>query len=335
MPKAVQYKPNSVIYFAGDVDERVFLLQKGRLALTSTDIETGKQVTEYIREGEFFGVKSALGHFPREESVMVISDSIVLSFTTVEFESFAQSNTRIIMKMLKVFSNQLRHIHRQIESRLHSEEQTNPEDGMYSVAKCFFGSQQYQAAAEVAARYLKLYPAGKYTAEMKQIAQNTLTSPHGFGEYQSQGAGAPASGAPSGSFPDQMRKSTGPVGNDPNLAMTLADGLAGQGKWDEAYKQYHSIIEAGPSPVLGKAYVGAGRCLYEQEEFVRCAQLLSGFISVDPKSMQMGEVLMYLGMTYQKMDQKDKAKAFYTKALTMAGPLVAPKIRELLATVGG
>ena len=333
MPKAVQYKPNSVIYFAGDVDERVFLLQKGRLALTSTDIETGKQVTEYIREGEFFGVKSALGHFPREESVMVISDSIVLSFTTVEFESFAQSNTRIIMKMLKVFSNQLRHIHRQIESRLHSEEQTNPEDGMYSVAKCFFGSQQYQAAAEVAARYLKLYPAGKYTAEMKQIAQNTLTSPHGFGEYQCPDGGA--SGAASGSPGAEGRRSTGLVGNDPNLAMTLADGLAGQGKWDEAYKQYHSIIEAGPSPVLGKAYLGAGRCLYEQEEYVRCVQLLSGFISIDPKSMQMGEVLMYLGMTYQKMDQKDKAKAFYSKALTMAGPLVAPKIRELLATVGG
>ncbi len=314
MPKVIQYKPNSVIYFAGDVDDRVFLLQKGRIALTSTDIETSKQVTEYIREGEFFGVKSALGHFPREESVMVLTDAVVLAFMTAEFEAFAQSNTRIIMKMLKVFSNQLRHIHRQTESMLHSEEQTNPDDGLFSVASCFFNSQQYKPAAEVATRYLRLYPSGKHLLEMRQIAQNTLTA--------NEQATEP-------------RRAGGPVGNDPNMALTLADGLAGQGKWDEAYKQYHSIIEAGDSPALGKAYVGASQSLYEQEEYVRCVQLLTAYISKAPKSPQMGEVLMFLGMSYFKMEQVDKAKAFFAKALTMAGPLLVPKIKEQIAKCGG
>jgi CRP-like cAMP-binding protein len=321
MPKAVQYKPNSVIYFAGDIDERVFLLQKGRIALTSTDIETGKQITDYIREGEFFGVKSALGHFPREESVMVLTDANVLAFSSAEFEAFAQSNTRIIMKMLKVFSNQLRHIHRQIESLLHSEEQTNPDDGMFSVANCFYTSQQYKAASEVAVRYLKLFPTGKHVAEMKTIAQNALKSNDGFNDD------GPQSGT--------ARKAGGPIGNDPNLALTLAEGLAGQGKWDEAYKQYHSIIEAGDSPVIGKAYVGAGQSLYQQEEYVRCVQLLTAFIGKDPKSLQMAEVLMFLGLCYQKMNQIDKAKAFFGKSLSMAAPGLAPKIKELYAACGG
>lgn len=321
MPKAVQYKPNSVIYFAGDVDERVFLLQKGRIALTSTDIETGKQATEYIKEGEFFGVKSALGHFPREESVMVITDAIVLAFSTAEFDGFVQTNTRIIMKMLKVFSNQLRHIHRQIESLLHSEEQTNPDDGMFSVAKCFFGSQQYEPAAQVAIRYIKLFPNGKHVQEMKQIAMTNLKSERGFGE-QAKPAAAP-------------NRAGGQAGIDPNLALTLAHGLAGQGKWEDAYRQYHSIIETGNSSVLGKAYIGAGRCLFEQEEYVRCTQLLTTFIGHDPKSLQLGEVLMYMGMCYQKMEQNDKAKAFFAKALTMAGPQLVNRIRELYAAVGG
>jgi CRP-like cAMP-binding protein len=326
MPKAVQYKPNSVIYFAGDVDDRVFLLQKGRIALTSTDIETGKQVTEYIREGEFFGVKSALGHFPREESVMVITDAIVLAFATQEFEMFAQSNTRIIMKMLKVFSNQLRHIHRQTESLLHSEEQTNADDGMFSVASCFFSSQQYKAASEVANRYLRLFPTGKHLMEMREIAQNTMQSAHNFGDQPI---------ADSDQTAEMPRRSGGPVGNDPNLALTLAEGLAGQGKWDEAYKQYHSIIEAGDSPALGKAYAGAGRALFEQEEYVRCMQLLSAFISKDPKSLQMGEILMYMGQCYQKIGEIDKAKAFFSKSLTLAGPMLVPKIKELYASCGG
>ncbi len=323
MPKAVQYKPNSVVYFAGDVDDRVYLLQRGRVALTSTDIETGKQVTEYIKEGEFFGVKSALGHFPREESVMVLTDSVVLSFNTPEFEAFASSNTRIILKMLKVFSNQLRNIHRQTESMLHSELQTNPEDGLYSVAKVFFNSRQYRAAADVGERYCKIYPGGRYTSDIRQIIQNAGAQGLSFG------------GSTGGSAQSERRVTGGPVGNDPTLAFTLAQGLEGQSKWDEAYKQYHSVIESGDVSALGKAYAGAGRCLYEQDEYVRCVQLLTQFIAKDPKSLQMGEILMYMGMCYQRMDETEKAKAFYTKARTMAGPTLVPRISELLAGCGG
>ncbi len=327
MPKALQYKPNSVIYFAGDVDDRVFLLQRGRIALTSTDIETGKQITEYIREGEFFGVKSALGHFPREESIMVITDSLCLAFSTPEFEQFVQQNTRIIMKMLKVFSNQLRHIHRQIESLLDSEEQTNPDDGMYSVASCFFNSQQFSAASEVAVRYLRLYPNGKHAMEMKQIAQNRGGADHGFGERTAAERGQPSA--------DSGRRAGGPVGNDPNLALTLAEGLVGQEKWDEAYKQYHSIIEIGDSPALGKAYAGAGRCLYEQQEYVRCIQLLSVYIGKDPKTLQLAQILMYMGLCYKAMEQDEKAKAFFGKALSMATPDLVPQIKQLYAECGG
>jgi TolA-binding protein len=144
---------------------------------------------------------------------------------------------------------------------------------------------------------------------MKQIAQNAKTSGRSLGEY---------------SPGDEPRKAGGPVGNDPNLAMTLAEGLASQKKWDEAYKQYHSVIEVGDSPVIGKAYLGAGRCLYEQDEFVRCVQLLTGFISHDPKSPQMGEVLMYMGLCYQKMGDVDKARAFYSKAQSKAAPARPP-----------
>ncbi|HHU36819.1 MAG TPA: cyclic nucleotide-binding domain-containing protein [Treponema sp.] len=320
MPKAVHYKTNSVVYFAGDVDDKVFLLQKGRMALTSTDIETGKQVTEYIREGEFFGVKSALGHFPREESAMIIADSIVLAFSSLEFESFVQTNTRIIMKMLKVFSNQLRHIHRQIESLLESKEQTNPDDGLYSVAKCFYNSQQYTASAEVAVRYLQLYPAGKHVDEAKQFVQNKLTAGRSFGDHKGQSSSSSAT----------PRKMEGPIDNDPTLAITLAKGLAEQGKWGEAYKQYHSIIEMGETPQVADAYVGAGQCLFEQEEYVRCVQLLTTFISQYPKSLQMAEVLAYMGQSYQKMDQIEKARAFFNKALVMAVPTFAPKVRELI-----
>ena len=66
MPKAMQYTKGSIIYFEGDRDERVFILQQGVVLLSSTDIETGQAVAEQVKSSEFFGVKSAFGHFPRE-----------------------------------------------------------------------------------------------------------------------------------------------------------------------------------------------------------------------------------------------------------------------------
>jgi len=340
MPKAVQYSANSVIYFSGDFDARVFLLHNGHIALNSLDIETGAQVTEYIKTGEFFGVKSALGNYPREESAMVLTDSLVYTFSVAEFESFAQTNTRIILQMLKVFSRQLRNIHRQLESLMDSKQQTNNEDGLFTVATAFYKSQHYQAAAQVAARYRALYPAGKHLAAIGPIIANSAQmAGRSFGEARQPGSmGDTSSGQPTASAPIPA---TGPIqstqANDATADLTfqLAEDLVKQEKWADAYKQYHTIIEMKQGTKLEAAYLGAAHCLYKQSEFVRCIQLGTGFITQFPKSLKLAEILMFLGMCYQGMERPDKALPFYDKALTMAGPLLVPKIKELLAACEG
>ena len=108
MPKLISYTKGSLIYFENDKDDRIFVLQKGMVVLTSSDVETGEPVVEYAREGEFFGVKSAFGRFPREETATVVVDSQVIAMSVAEFEQLFSSNKQIIMKMLRVFSNQLR-----------------------------------------------------------------------------------------------------------------------------------------------------------------------------------------------------------------------------------
>src|SRR5574344_1841941 len=116
MPRAVQYSKGSIIYFAGDKDERIYILQTGCVILTSIDVETGNPVTERVKNGEFFGAKSSLGRFPREETATARSDSIVVTMTLQEFEAIFSKNKDVIMKMLRVFSGQLRQIHKKTES---------------------------------------------------------------------------------------------------------------------------------------------------------------------------------------------------------------------------
>lgn len=157
MPKKITYAKGSIIYFEEDKDDRIFILQKGLVVLSSTDVETKSPVTEYAKEGEFFGVKSAFGRFPREETATVVADAQVIAMSVAEFEQLFSSNKQIIMKMLRVFSNQLRAIHKRSEQILGSGEGINPHVGMASVAQCFYDDERYRSCCDICLKFLKLY----------------------------------------------------------------------------------------------------------------------------------------------------------------------------------
>lgn len=153
----MQYSKGSIIYFEGDRDDRIFILQRGTVLLSSTDIESGQPVSEQVKAGEFFGVKSALGHFQREETATVIQDTLAVSLTVQEFELMFSNNKALIMKMLRVFSNQLRQIHRKTESILNNVTE-DQQTGMLAVAKSFYEDEQYRSACDVYLKFLKRYP---------------------------------------------------------------------------------------------------------------------------------------------------------------------------------
>lgn len=330
MPKAITYNSNSVVYFAGDFDDRVFLLQTGSIALTSVDIETGGQVTNYIKEGEFFGVKSALGNFPREDNAIVLTNSVCLAFQTHEFEAFAQSNTRIILQMIKVFSKQLRSIHKKLASLLDSKEDVNPEDGLFSVVQAFYNSQHFDAANQAGIRYLQNYPQGKYKAEIAKVIQSARDMQgHSFGVNLTQESKQTTIN-PSPNIIASMPTYEG----DAESMYSSANDLFAKGKFDEAVLKYQHIIDApDASPqILEDSYIRAGRCLFEGGDYAQTLQLLTGFIAKCPKSSRIAEALIYLGLCYERMNRPDKARAFYDKALLFA-PALAPKIQELKANL--
>jgi CRP-like cAMP-binding protein len=177
------FKSGMTVYVEGDMSESVYILQNGQINLIYTEIETGNIRQDVLQEGEFFGVKSALGKYPREETARVIRDSMVIVFAVPEFEAVALKNPRIIIQMLKVYSSQLRKISRlmatlKFQFRIRrdnnrsvgreSEYETMPPDeGLYKIGVYYFGKTDFEKAKYVFGKYLQSYPNGKYTAEIK------------------------------------------------------------------------------------------------------------------------------------------------------------------------
>lgn len=168
MPTVKQYTKGSIPYFAGDQDERIFILQQGLVILTSVDPETGKTNTEQVRPGEFFGVKSALGHFPREETATVLAESVTVVLSIAEFEQLFSNNKQIIMKMLRVFSNQLRQLHRKTESILNNVPE-DPQSGMLSVAKSFYEDDEFSSCCDICIKFLKRFPTSALKNEIANL----------------------------------------------------------------------------------------------------------------------------------------------------------------------
>ncbi len=171
MPITRNYSAGSIVYFAGDVGEDIYVMQKGRISLISTSLDQKDDIKEDVRKGEFFGVKSSLGRYPREETAQVLADSQVLVFKMAEFEQFAQKNTRIVLQMLKVFSSQLRRVHKAVREFLGEHGASEASMELVGVGEYYYKAGKTDYALYVFNTYLKNFPGGPLAERVRKLAQ--------------------------------------------------------------------------------------------------------------------------------------------------------------------
>lgn len=172
MPITRNYSAGSIVYFAGDVGEDIYVMQKGRISLISTSLDQKDDIKEDVRKGEFFGVKSSLGRYPREETAQVLADSQVLVFKLTEFEQFAQKNTRIVLQMLKVFSSQLRRVHKAVREFLGEHGASESSMELVGVGEYYYKAGKTDYALYAFNAYLKSFPAGPLSERVRKLAQS-------------------------------------------------------------------------------------------------------------------------------------------------------------------
>jgi len=309
MPKPMQYRTGSVIYFQGDPANQVFILQKGKVNLVYQDIETGEDAHDLVQPGEFFGVKSALGRYPREENAIAVQDTMVMSFTVPEFENLAAANTRIIMKMLKVFSNQMRRIHAQVSTLMVKEETINPEAGLYNVGQYYLKNKRYAQAKYVFSRYLTYYPSGNNAL---QAAKDLETA-----EMALAKAGVPGDAA----VKTPQAKTAAPMNlTDTAKAYYDAVSLISQQKYPQAYAGFKRIVDSNAEPeYVAKSTFEIGRCLFMMGKFDDCIKYYTMMITKYPKHPDLADALFCMGQSHERTNNKDQASVFYKKILTMSG----------------
>jgi TolA-binding protein len=330
MPKPAQYRSGSLIYFKGDPADKIYILQSGKVSLVYQDIESGADVRDPVQPGEFFGVKSALGRYAREENAVALSDTSVMIFTVPEFEAVAMANSRIIMKMLKVFSNQMRRVHKQV-SKVMAKEEHPPADGLYNIGEFYLKNKRFTHAKHVFSRYLTFYPSGKnavQAAKNMEIAENALSR---YGDGKGPGVSVSNAAPEAPSAPGAQKNS-----EKATKAYYDAMGLVSQGKYQEAFMSFKLIADSNASPELtAKASFEIGHCMFLLNKFDESLKYYTGMLTRFPKHPELLETMFIMGQCNEKSGRKDQAIAFYKKIVSMGGDdSTIEKTRKALSALG-
>jgi len=319
LPKPVFYRANAIIYFQGDKADGIPILKEGKVELSYEDLETGAEIREPIRTGEFFGVKAALGRNPHDETAMAVSDCTVIHFSISEFETFVSGNPRILMKMLQVFSTQLRRIHHQVQSLLSSDRiSTSQEAGMFAVGEYYLKEQQYPQALQAFKSYLSHWPKGIYAP------QATLKA----GEAEAAQAEAV----------EEIDEDRDPAADYSVMTFTEINNQYKLGRYKDAMKGFLSLIKDSREPEhLAYVEFRVGCCLYYLDMYKDSTKQLASVIRKYPKHPYLGEAIYFMGLSHEQMGDDDKALGFMKKAgqLVPEGGSLYRQVLKKIRNLGG
>ncbi len=319
MPKPVFYRTNAIIYFQGDKADSIPILKEGKVELTYQDLQTGSEIHEPVQRGEFFGVKANLGGYPHDETAMALTDCTIVHFTVAEFEEVVSNNPRILMKMLQVFSTQLRRIHHQVQSLLTSDRMsTNPEAGLFAVGEYYLKDKQYNQAAHAFRNYLHHWPTGIYAPQATLKAGEAEAARD---EYLNHA--------------DETDETDSSVDYS-SMGFTEVNNHYKMGHYKEAMKGFLTLVKSEREPEhMAYCEFRLGCCLYHVNRYQDAARQLAQVLRKYPKLSYLGEAVYYMGLAHESMGDKEKALGFFRKAGALApegGALyrhVVKKIHEL------
>jgi TolA-binding protein len=315
MPKPLQYNSDSLIYCEGEESDKVLLLQSGKVSLVSEDITTGENVKETVLPGEFFGVRSALGRYPRDENAIVLSEASVSVFTVPEFELYVMSDTKVILSLLRVLSFQMRQIHTRI-AVLTKTETLRPDKGLFGIGEKYLKNNRYSHAKYIFTRYLELYPRGRdadMAAKNLQLAETALRQAEDMAKI----------------LPEKFNASNAYY-NAVNLIKTE--------KYDEAMRIFVQVADSENTEWAAKGIYEVGRCLFFLNRYDECVKHYQKMFLLYPKHQDTKDAMFYLGQVCERTGKKDNATDWYKKILAMPGSdneKIRSKTIQALEALGG
>lgn len=172
MPRSVNYKKGTIIFFEETLNTHIYILQSGAVVLKRHD-ENGKSTFSHVKKGDFFGVRSSLARMPTIESATALVDSTVIQMSVFEFRTAFGNKLNVTLTMLRSFCDELSKSYNKMTRYLGGRTSgVSMEEGMMEVAKSFYEAGHIKSCVSILFRILKLNPETEYREEIDHMMED-------------------------------------------------------------------------------------------------------------------------------------------------------------------
>lgn len=111
-------KKKQPVYLAGDPNEYLYFLKRGRVKVSRVD-ESGKEYTLILLEpGEIFGELGLFDETPRETTAIALEESLICTMRRRDFEELLRNKPELSIRLNKLMGTRTRQIETKIEELL-------------------------------------------------------------------------------------------------------------------------------------------------------------------------------------------------------------------------
>ncbi len=331
------YKVGSIIYFEGDRGDSVYVLQSGAVQLIYNSLDGQEELCENVKRGAFFGVKSSLGRYAREETAQVLADSTVLIFNSTSFQNLCLKNVRLVLQTLKVFSSQLRRVHKQVREQLGELHSLENSIEFLRVGEYYYKHGDLEKARYILKKFMECYPSSTVynrAIKLKQFIDSAQPYPTDMEPLSSSDLGQNTNSSTGGGANQTSHKNTGDslgsigdgdsANSEEGVSEIFYEGLnLISSDLESAIQKFEKIMQTkklagfAEASIVEKAHFELNKCYLKKNNFEKTIQLTSDFIRKYPGSAQAKKSLMTLAEAFDGQGDKSKAMALYTKVINL------------------
>ncbi|KHD36224.1 Crp/Fnr family transcriptional regulator [Clostridium acetobutylicum] len=105
-----KYRKGQVIFFEGDVEEKLYIVNQGKIKVYRYNNEGREQILYILSEGEFLGDMSLLKKGSFQFNAEALEDTLVCTISKDDFDEIITKNPEITLKILEVLHDRLKNL---------------------------------------------------------------------------------------------------------------------------------------------------------------------------------------------------------------------------------
>jgi CRP/FNR family transcriptional regulator len=111
-----KYKKGQVIFFEGDVEDKLYIVNKGKIKIYKYNKEGREQILYILSEGEFIGDMSLLKKGNFQFNAEALEDTYICTIAKDDFDAIVTRNPEITLKIMEVLHDRLMNLENLIQN---------------------------------------------------------------------------------------------------------------------------------------------------------------------------------------------------------------------------